>query len=373
MATIWSELRQDFPALKNYVYLNAAAASPTPKTVREAVTQFYRELEEAGDSCWDEWLARVEEVRAKLARFINAEPEEIAFVPNASTGMNLIADLLDNDGPVLANEQEFPTVTLPWIHRGIPVHFTPTVEGVVRLESFDLANSPRAATIAVSHVQYSNGCRQDLKAFGSIKSQRNLVIAGSQGIGAFPVDVRDARIDALTASGHLWICGGYGAGFVYVKRKLISQRPPKAIGWRSVRQPYDFDNRNCDVVTAARRVEMGCPDLGPIFALGAAIHYIMGIGVDLVAERILALNMYLTLQLEREGFETLSPGGEYRSGQTLCAVAKPQVAAEFLKENGIIVTTKPQGVRISTHFYNNEEDIEACVRGLKAFRQTYGD
>jgi cysteine desulfurase/selenocysteine lyase len=373
MATIWRDLREDFPALKNFVYLNAAAASPTPRPVREAAMQFYRELEEGGDSYWSEWIARLENVRVMLARFVHADPEEIAFVPNASTGMNLIVDLLGGEGPVLANELEFPTVTLPWIHRGIPVHFTPTVEGVVRLESFDPANSPRAATIAASHVQYSNGCRQDLKTLGSIKGDRNLVVAGSQGVGAFPVDVRDARIDALTVSGHKWLCAGYGAGFLYVNRKLISRHLPHAIGWRSVKRPYEFDNRHCDVIEEARRVEMGCPNLAPIFALGAAIHYLMGIGIDLVAERILALNMYLTLQLEREGFDVLSPGGEHRSGQTLCAVRNPEALVEFLKETGILVTAKPQGVRISTHFYNNEEDIEACVRGIKAFRQTHGD
>ncbi|MBN2370554.1 MAG: aminotransferase class V-fold PLP-dependent enzyme [Vicinamibacteria bacterium] len=373
MATIWNELRADFPALGNFVYLNAAAASPTPKPVSEAVTRFYREMEEGGDAFWSEWLARLEEARIKLARFIHAETDEIAFVPNASTGMNLIVDLLGGDGPVLANEMEFPNVTLPWIHRGVPVHFTPTVEGVVRLESYEQTNSPRAATIAVSHVQYSNGCRQDLKDFGSIKAARNLVVAGSQGVGAFPVDVREARIDALTASGHQWLCAGYGAGFMYVNRKIIAERPPLAIGWKSVRRPYEFDNRRYEIVQAARRVEMGCPALGPVFALGAAVHYLMGIGIDLIAERILALNMYLTLQLEREGFEVLSPGGEHRSGQTLCVVENPPATVEFLRENGILVTTKPQGVRISTHYYNNEEDIEACVRGLKAFRQTCSD
>ena len=101
--SVWAEVRKDFPAVERHVYLNAAAASPTPRPVREAVARFYRELEEDGDLHWDAWLLRVEETRAAVARFINAEPDEIAFVPNTSAGVNLIVDLLEKDGLVLSD------------------------------------------------------------------------------------------------------------------------------------------------------------------------------------------------------------------------------------------------------------------------------
>ena len=120
MASLWEELRSDFPGLEGQCYLNAAAASLTPRPVREAVEAFYREQETGGDGHWDAWLEKREAVRRRVARFIGAEPDEIAFVPNTSTGINLIADLLARDGPVLTDELEFPTVTLPWMHRGVP-------------------------------------------------------------------------------------------------------------------------------------------------------------------------------------------------------------------------------------------------------------
>jgi 1-acyl-sn-glycerol-3-phosphate acyltransferase len=123
MASLWEELRSDFPGLEGQCYLNAAAASLTPRPVREAVEAFYREQETGGDGHWEAWLAKREAVRGSVARFIGAEADEIAFVPNTSTGINLIADLLERDGPVLTDELEFPTVTLPWMHRGVPVRF----------------------------------------------------------------------------------------------------------------------------------------------------------------------------------------------------------------------------------------------------------
>jgi selenocysteine lyase/cysteine desulfurase len=243
----------------------------------------------------------------------------------------------------------------------------PAVEGVLRLESFSAEYAPRAASIAISHVQFSNGCRQDLDAFGALKAERNLVVCGSQSVGAFPVDVRRSRIDALACAGHKWLCAGYGAGFCYVSRELLERHPPRSIGWLSVEDPFAFDNRQYRLLRSNRRSELGCPPFPGILALGAAVRYLQTIGMAAIAERVLELNSYLTLCLEHAGFGVLSPGGPHRSGQTLVEVPEPARAAEFLREHGILVTPKPEGVRVATHFFNTESDVDICVRGLKAY------
>jgi selenocysteine lyase/cysteine desulfurase len=369
MATSWDEIRHDFPGLRDKVYLNAAATSLIARPVREAVESFYREHEEGGDAHWDRWMRRRDEVRARVAGFVGAEPDEIAFVPNTSAGINLVVDLLEEDGTVLSDELEFPTVTLPWIHRGVLVRFVPAVEGVLRVESFREGEAPRAATIAISHVQFSNGCRQDLDAFGAIKGSRHLVVSGSQSVGVFPVNVRGSGVDALATAGHKWLGAGFGAGFCYISRELLQARRARAIGWMSGTNPFGFDNRQAEIMTSNARSEMGCPAFAQIFALGAAVDYLSAIGIDAIAERVLALNMYLTFRLERETFEVLSPGGEHRSGETLVRLPHPSRAASFLLERGIHVTEKPEGVRISTHFYNTEADVDACVDALVDWRE----
>src|SRR5262249_13978147 len=98
------------------------------------------------------------------------------------------------------------------------------------------------------------------------------------------------------------------------------------------------------------------------------VDYVMRLGLDAIAERVLALNMYLTFRLEKEGFPVLSPAGEHRSGQTLVAVDEPKRARDFLQPRRIVGTEKPEGIRIATHFYNNERDIDGCVEALVAFR-----
>jgi cysteine desulfurase/selenocysteine lyase len=368
---LWSEIRQDFTGLRGRVYLDSAAAAPVPRPVCEALERYTRELEE-GDIHWDRWISRRESAREAVARFIGATPEEIALVPNTSVGMNAIVDLLGGEGPVLTDELEFPTVTLPWIHRGVAVHFVPAVEGVVRTESFGVSDAPRAATIVVSHVQFSNGCRLDLEAFSRLKAGRHLVVSASQSAGAFPIDVKRFGIDALACSGHKWLCAGYGAGFVYVSRELLQRFPPREIGWMSVEDPYRFDNRAYRVLGTARRMELGCPSLGPMLALGAAVEYLQGIGIEIIAERVLALNLYLTYLLGRAGFEVLSPGGPHRSGETLVGVDQPDETQVHLREKGVFVTRKPEGLRIATHFFNDESDIEACVATLAKWRESRG-
>ncbi len=366
MATQWSEIRRDFPAVTRCVYLNAAAASPTPRPVRAAVDAFYRRLEEEGDVPWEEWLEEVEAIRARVARFVGAEADEVTFVPNTSTGINLIVDLLADDGPVLAVEPEFPTITLPWIHRGVDVSFVKPEAGTLPASIFANDRAPQAATIAVSEVQFNNGCRIDVEALGALKAGRNLVVVGSQSLGAFPVDVRRASIDAFATAGHKWMCAGYGAGFAVIRRELLSQRPPRAIGWLSVENPYAFDNKSYRLLTSAKRSEVGCPPFAPIFALGAAVDYLSAIGAEAIAERVLALNAYLTDRLGQAGMEVLSPGGAFRSGETLCGVPDPPRIAGRLRERGILVTEKPEGLRIATHFYNDESDVDACVAALAA-------
>jgi selenocysteine lyase/cysteine desulfurase len=271
---------------------------------------------------------------------------------------------------VLSDDLEFPTVTLPWIHRGVAVHFLPAPDGIVRAEAFAEDVAPEAATVAISHVQFSNGCRQDLDGFGRVKGRRRLVVSGSQSVGAFRVDVTRSGIDVLACAGHKWLCAGYGAGFCVIRRELLASRGPRQVGWMSGVDPYAFDNRRMRVLDTAARAEMGCPAFAGIFALGAAVDYLSAIGIERIEARVLALNEHLTMLLEDAGFLVLSPGGSHRSGETLVEVSDPQAACAFLASRGVVVTPKPQGLRVATHFYNDEKDVDACVAALRGWRES---
>jgi selenocysteine lyase/cysteine desulfurase len=324
-----------------------------------------------GDVHWNRWLADREAIREKVARFINAEPEEIAFTTNTSSGMNVIVDALEDRGEVISSELEFPVTSLPWMHRRIPVHLLSSVKGELRIEDVQAAMTHDTGIIALSHVQFSNGFRIDPEVLGTIKGKHALVINASQSAGAFEIDVKRMKIDALCATGHKWMLAGYGSGFVYLSRELLAQSLPRSIGWLSVEHPFEMRNDEFRPRhDAAARVELGCPHFAGIFSLGASVDLINEIGGANLEARVLELNRLLTSRLEENGWPVLSPLQKEtaRSAETLVQVEKAEAVVRYLFRRGVVVTEKPQGIRVATHFFNDEDDVERLIAGMNETR-----
>ena len=367
----WQSIRQNFPVTERVAYLNSAAAGPVSIASQAAAAGHYEKMMRDGDVHWNRWLADREAVRKKIAAFINAEPEEIAFTTNTSQGMNVIVDALEDRGEVISSELEFPVTTLPWMHRRIPVHLLPARAGEVRIEDIQDAMTNKTGIIALSHVQFSNGFRLDPAAAGEIKGGHALVINASQSAGAFAIDVKQMKIDALCATGHKWLLSGYGSGFVYLSRQLLGQSLPRSIGWLSVEDPFEMRNDEFRPRhDAAARVELGCPHFAGIFSLGASLDLIAEIGAENIQARVLELNRFATSRLKEDGWKFLSPlqNESSRSAETLVELDAPGRVVRHLLSRGVIVTEKPQGIRVATHFFNNEEDIEKLIAGLNKTR-----
>ncbi|HLN98684.1 MAG TPA: aminotransferase class V-fold PLP-dependent enzyme [Pyrinomonadaceae bacterium] len=363
----WDDIRREFPVTANSTYLNSAAAGPLSRNTMAAATEYYQQMMNDADTHWDEWLEKREDVRRKVAGFINAEPEEIALTTNTSSGMNVIIDALETHGEVISCDLEFPVTTLPWMNRRIPVHLVKSSGGQVAIDALRAAMNVRTGVICLSHVQYSTGFRFDLEALGDAKGGHALVVNASQSSGAFAIDVKRMKIDALCATGHKWMLSGYGSGFVYLSRELLERSRPRAIGWLSVTDPYA--DRNDEIHLrhdAAARTELGCPHFAGIFALGASVDLIGRLGIKNIEQRVLALNTFLTGNLIESGWNVLSPIAEegMRSAETLVQAEDPARLVAKLAEQNIIVTKKPQGIRVATHFFNNEEDIQRLIAGL---------
>lgn len=367
----WGMIRSNFPVTEKFVYLNTAAAGPLSRSVMEAGSGYYQQMMADGDVHWDGWLAKREEVRRLVARLINAEPDEIGLTANTSSGMNLIVDALQGRGEVISCDLEFPVSTIPWMHRQTPVHLVQNVAGEVDPSDIRRAMTPKTGIISLSHVQYSNGFRSDLAQLGLEKGNHALVVNASQSAGVFEIDVKRMKIDALCATGHKWMLSGYGSGFVYINRALLAETKPRAIGWLSVKDPYA--DRNSEVVLrkdAAARAELGCPHFAGIFALGASVDFLTGVGMANIQERALSMNRILTDRLVEAGLRVLSPlgNGNSRSAETLVAIENPAQVVTKLAEQSVIVTEKPEGIRVATDFFNNEHDIERLVEGLSKTR-----
>lgn len=363
----WDEARAKFPVTKNSVYLNTAAAGPLAESTAKAAAAYYEQMMNDGDTHWDEWLAQREEVRARVAAFMNAEPDEIGLTTNTSSGMNLIIDALEKHGEVISCDLEFPVTTIPWMHRRIPVHLVKSDRAVVHAEDVRAAMNTRTGIISLSYVQFSNGFRSNLEELGDIKSAHALVVNASQAAGVFEIDVKRMKIDALCATGHKWMRSGYGSGFVYISRELQGASRPRSIGWLSVQDPYGMANNEVHLRhDASARAELGCPNFAGMFALGASIELMQSIGIANIQARALELNRILTTRLSEIGWRVLSPleDEQFRSAETLVAAENPGQVVSQLAEQKILVTEKPEGFRVSTDFFNNEDDVERLVHTL---------
>ena len=364
----WSVLRKQFPVTERSVYLNTAAAGPLAVSTQQAASEYYQLMMNDGDVHWDDWLARREAIRAQVASFINAEPDEVGFTTNTSSGMNLIVDALEHHGEVISNDLEFPVTIIPWMHRRIPVHIVKSVDGVVTTEALRRARDIRSGVISISYVQYSNGLRVNLQELGENKGEHALVVNASQAAGAFEIDVKRMKIDALCSTGHKWMLSGYGSGFVYISREIQAQSKPRMIGWLSVQDPYGDRNNEVHLRhDVSARAELGCPHFPGIFALGASVEMMQSIGLKSIEERVLELNQYLTNRLSESGWRVLSPLKEesFRSAETLVAAENPAQVVSALAVHKVLVTEKPQGFRVATDFFNSEEDIEKLIEALK--------
>ena len=225
----------------------------------------------------------------------------------------------------------------------------------------------RTGVVCLSHVQFSNGFRVDLETIGAAKGNHALVVYASQSAGVMEIDVKRMKIDAMCATGHKWLLGGFGSGFLYMSREMQHRHPPRRIGWMSVEEPFAFRNREYTLIeTAGARAETGTPALPAMHALGASVAYLTRLGTKSIEERALKINRYLTTQLVERNFRVLSPlkDERSRSAETLVAFDNPAHTVARLAARDVYVSQKPEGIRIATHFFNDETDIERLIEVL---------
>jgi cysteine desulfurase/selenocysteine lyase len=365
----WSEIRALFPAAENYTYLNTAAAPPLSILAAREGKRFYDEMAEHGDVAWGGWLRQNEQIREKLATFVNGDARGVAFTYSTSHGMNLIAGILDHCGDVLCPADEFPSCTLPWLQQRYRVHFVRSRDrGVIDADDIQRSITADTRVLVTSYVQFATGFRHDLVELGRLCRERNLnfVVDATQGMGVFPIDVVNSGIDFLVFSGYKWAQAGYGIGGLYVAPRFLNSTSFPVAGWWSVRDPEAVVNDRLDLKESAAALEVGCPHFAGIFALGAALTLFEEIGKSRIEERIHELTDYLHHQLEAERFNIASPlKREQRSGITIVEMRNAPDVVNCLAERKIIVSARGKGLRVSVHIFNNFDDIDRLIGALR--------
>ena len=370
------KIRKEFPVKEHRLFMDHARVAPLPRPVQAAITAFAEEACEQGTAHYLEWLKEIAIVRARFAKLINAETEEVAFVKNTSEGLSIVANGIDwKEGDnVVIPDIEFPANVYPWMNlkkRGVEVRFVKAVRGRVPFEQIVAQVNSRTRVLSISSVEFNSGFRNDLKRIGEFCKEKNIYfcVDAIQSLGVIPMDVKEYNIDFLAADGHKWMLSIEGIGGFYISKRVMDDIRPAVVGWNSVINSSDYGDYDFTLKPDATRFEEGSLNTLGIYAFGAALALLEEEGIDHIEIRVLHLGDCILEYLRHGKFKIISSTElEERSGSVCFAGDMDYKKLDhFLRERNVIVSVRNNFIRLSPHFYNTEEEIERFFALLDEF------
>lgn len=366
-------LRSHFPVARQWIYVNHAAVAPLSTPVAEAMQAFVRDAVENGSVNWRTWLQHREQARELAARLLAVVPSEIAFTTNTSQGLINVAEGLEwaPGDEILVVHHDFPANQIPWFRQerhGARVVVVPRdAQGRVPAEAVLERVSERTRVLALPWVLFDNGYRLDLTAIGRGLGDHPawFVVDAIQGLGAFPLDVHAARIDALSADSHKWMLGLEGIGLFWARAERHAELDGPLVSWTSLEHPFEPYEPDAAVRGDARKHEYATLGAVGVYAMEACLELLLAAGVDAMGARILELTDRLAAGLVAGGWELVSPRGAPAECSGIVTARPPRgdaaQLAEDLAERGVSVASRGGGVRFAPHAWNTSEEIDRLL------------
>lgn len=364
------DLRAEMPALDDVVYLNTGAASPSPRRVVKAMTECIERQQyaaPAAEGMYPALFSSLDDSRARLADFFGVAPEEIALTQSTADGINRVASALSwkPGNVVVRTDCEHSAGILPWkrladLH-GIEIRVLKTDRGRLNLD--DVREVVAGADLlCLSSIAWNYGTRFPIEEVAEIAHDAGarVLVDAVQSPGQVAVNLDEWGVDFAVGAGHKWLCGPWGAGFVYVNETATEALEPRRVGYRSVVEAnaseYTFE-------TGAHRLEVGTTSPAPHAGLRAALDALDAIGLDTIEERIEGLTDRLKTGIDDE--RLLSPRA-HESGLVTIAVEDPNATIERLSTEGIRIRSlpSPEAIRVSVHAFNTTEDVDTLLTVL---------
>jgi selenocysteine lyase/cysteine desulfurase len=237
----------------------------------------------------------------------------------------------------------------------------------VPLQAWEQAVDDRTALVATSHVFFTSGAIQDVRAVADIAHRRGalLLVDGYHAAGQIPVDVSALDADFYCAGGLKWLLGGTGIAFLYARPELIPSLHPRATGWFAHREQFQFDPRELVFHADARRLEAGTPAILSVYAQLGGLEVLEELGPREIRQRTMALTEDLIEQAGAAGFHPkVAASPAERTGIVMLPSADPASDVRRLAQAGIVTDARPGHVRISPYFYNIMDDHRAAIERL---------
>jgi selenocysteine lyase/cysteine desulfurase len=363
--------RQDFPSLANMTYLNTAAEGIPPVVVGEAFAQYFRD-HQLGMDGRPLHFAQWEAVRQLTSSLFGLSAEEVGICSSSSEAYNLAAWALKlkPGDEVVINDLDFPAGSTPWIHPNCPatVKLWRAREGALRVEDLTPLLGPRTRLVNTSLVSFYNGYKVDLPHVAEVVRKHSpalLAVDVTQALGRIPLQLHGA--DFIVSSTHKWILASHGGGLVGVRKERESELTVPAGGWFNLQDPFGEERfERIANKPGAASFMVGMPNFAAIYAIRAAMEYLLGIGIENIACSADPLVDYCLNELNEMPVELLTPC-EKSSLAGIVAFRHPKTEKiyRYLHEKNIHVMRPNGRIRISIHGYNTHQDIDRFLRTLK--------
>ncbi len=367
-----------FPSAERGIYFNHAAVSPLSRRVVTAIEAFLQERSETDvENYFTTLMPTLDALRARLARLLNADMRNLAFIPNTSYGLNLLAQGLDwkHGERILLYEREFPSNIQPFLalrKQGVEIDFLKDHDGEIRIDEIENAITPNTRLVSLSYVQFLSGFRLNLDDLSEVCRRKAclLSIDAIQGLGAMPIDC--TKVDFMASGAHKWGMSPMGTGVAYLSDELLERLNPVFVGWLSVEDAWDFSYYHKPLKQEASRYELGTYNWIGLVGMNAAFELFEEIGIEAIAEKILSLSEYLSNKLTHNGFELLcNPNRANRSGiVSVKNVPNARAIFNILTERRIEISLRENYLRFSPHFYNTRDECDEVISQLKQLKST---
>jgi kynureninase len=365
--------RAEFPILQRTTYLVNHSLGAMPRGVYDRLHEYAETWATRGIRSWAEgWWASPVQTGDLLGRIIDAPPGSVVMHQNVSVIMGLVASALDFAPPrdrVVYSELNFPSVMYVWEaqrRRGAEVVTVPSRDGTT-VETADMlaAIDERTLIVPLSHVLFQSAYVQDLASIVARAHEVGALVLADcyQSAGTVPFSVRALDLDMACGGSVKWLCGGPGAGWLYVRPDLRERLQPALTGWMAHEHPFAFETGPQKYAHDATRLLHGSPAVPALYAARTGYEVIAEVGVDAIRRKSVAQTTRLLERAAGRGLASRSPADPARRGGTV-ALTVPHGPAfvAALAERDILVDCRPDvGLRLSPHFYNTDEELDACL------------
>ncbi len=370
--------RSEFPTLEKTVHLISHSLGAMPRRTRARLAEYADMWSARSIRAWEEgWWEMPIQVGDLIGSIIGAGQGEVVMQANVSTCQSIIASCFDWNGArnkIVSEGLDFPSNL--YVHRqleslGARVVTVPSEDGItIPLTNLLAAIDHETQLVAVSHVIFKSAYIQDLRAITERAHAVGAKIVADiyQSAGAVPVNVRALGVDFATGGSVKWLCGGPGAGYLYVRRDLWPTLEPRLTGWMAHENPFAFDPGPIRFADRAYRFLNGTPNIPGLYAAQSGYEIIREVGVENIRAKSIWQTSALIDLATRAGYRVNSPKDSRERGGTVTLDVPNgyEITQELLRRDFLVDYRPGAGIRVAPHFYTKDEELELVMEEIQS-------